>query len=327
MLGQANASRSNERTHGQAPGVTSDAAQKRMPALPFASSHRRKSSEPVEKSAPKHNPLSINHVVHAAKRFLGPGVDYLASCGKVTTLALGCKGLTALFADDSDDSAANLGPSKPFDYLQQCRSLQTLQLEENFLRSTKGLELLPTLTAVYLDNNQITSVGPAGRLPRLEVLKLKGNRIALVDGIDPSTTIHILDLSHQGMPGAGGPIPGGVRFSAAAMQALAGSLTSLSLAYNGMRSIHDAQRLGAAAAARAGGEGAAAAGGAGGGGDVVDEKYGGGGGGGAGASDLHPSLGSVLWLSKLRAFDFAGNFVDDLNEVVDLCRACPDIVE
>jgi Leucine-rich repeat (LRR) protein len=96
----------------------------------------------------------------------------------------------------TDLTAYNLG-IVDLSGLEQCTSLDYLDLGDNAITDLDSLASLTTLTRLYLSRNQITDLNPISVLPILEVLSVSWNNISDISCLVGMSTLLEIDLRNN----------------------------------------------------------------------------------------------------------------------------------
>jgi Leucine-rich repeat (LRR) protein len=102
----------------------------------------------------------------------------------------------------TDLNAYNLG-IVDLSGLEQCTSLDYLDLGDNAITDLDSLASLTTLTRLYLSRNQVTDLSPISGLPILEVLSVSGNNISDISCLVGMSTLLEIDLRNNNITDIG----------------------------------------------------------------------------------------------------------------------------
>ncbi|KAG7523003.1 leucine-rich repeat and IQ domain-containing protein 1 [Solea senegalensis] len=112
-------------------------------------------------------------------------------CPHTVLMSTGCESLQQVTTVTLEDL-----PGCSLSTLAQCRHLQSLTLRRCGLKSLEGLNHLPNLCCVDVQENHISFVD-CGNMASLRVLQLGHNRLTSIHGLSGAGNLDVLDLSHN----------------------------------------------------------------------------------------------------------------------------------
>ncbi|XP_058500376.1 leucine-rich repeat and IQ domain-containing protein 1 isoform X2 [Solea solea] len=112
-------------------------------------------------------------------------------CPHTVLMSTGCESLQQVTTVTLEDL-----PGCSLSTLAQCRHLQSLTLRRCGLKSLEGLNHLPNLCCVDVQENDISFVD-CGNMASLRVLQLGHNKLTSIHGLSGAENLDVLDLSHN----------------------------------------------------------------------------------------------------------------------------------